>query len=70
MDIFSSADLKFAFQLVEQDQPGIIFYTISKPDKNEWMAALTLLLTRRFSIVEVITDLPDLFLSGIFLQHI
>ena len=41
------ADLKFAFQLVEQDQPGIIFYTISNPEKNEWMAALTMLLTRR-----------------------
>lgn len=40
------ADLKFAFQLVGQDQPAITFYAISKLEKNEWMAALTLLLTR------------------------
>lgn len=36
--------------LVEADQPGTIFHTISKPDKNEWMAALTLLLTRRYPL--------------------
>ena len=42
-----SLDLKFAFQLREADQPGIIFFTLSPPEKNEWMAALTLLLTRR-----------------------
>lgn len=43
---FLLADLKFAFQLVSQDQPAITFYAISKLEKNEWMAALTLLLTR------------------------
>lgn len=45
IDMEESDDLKFAFQLVEPNQPGIIFYTISKLDKNEWMAALTQLLT-------------------------
>ena len=29
-----------------QDQPAVTFYAISKLEKNEWMAALTLLLTR------------------------
>ena len=38
--------MKYAFQLVGQDQPAITFYAISKLEKNEWMAALTLLLTR------------------------
>ena len=41
-------DLKFSFQLVAPDQQGFIFYAISKPEKNEWMAALTHLLTRRY----------------------
>lgn len=40
-----TADLKFAFQLVGQDQPAITFYAISKLEKNDWMAALTSLLT-------------------------
>lgn len=37
--------MKYAFQLVGQDQPAVTFYAISKLEKNEWMAALTLLLT-------------------------
>lgn len=41
-----SPDLKYAFQLIGLDQPPITFYAISKLEKNEWMAALTLLLTR------------------------
>ena len=40
------SDLKYAFQLMGQDQPAVTFYAISKLEKNEWMAALTLLLTR------------------------
>lgn len=39
-------DLKYAFQIVGQDQPATTFYAISKMEKIEWMAALTLLLTR------------------------
>lgn len=46
IDLDDADDLKYAFQLVGQDQPAITFYAISKLDKNEWMAALTLLLTR------------------------
>ena len=38
--------MKYAFQLMGQDQPAITFYAISKLEKIEWMAALTLLLTR------------------------
>ena len=40
-------DMKFAFQLSPPDQPGTVFFANSKPDKNEWVAALTHLLTRR-----------------------
>ena len=39
-------DLKFAFQLVEPDQPAYIFFAISKSEKREWMSALTQLLTK------------------------
>ena len=31
---------------MERDQPAITFYAISKLEKIEWMAALTLLMTR------------------------
>ena len=44
--LFPLTDIKYAFQLVGQEQPAITFYTISKLEKNEWMSALTLLLTR------------------------
>ena len=40
------SDLKFAFQLQDQYQPGFIFYAISRIEKNDWMALLTHLLTR------------------------
>ena len=40
------SDLKFAFQLVESDQPAYIFFAISKSEKREWMFALTQLLTK------------------------
>lgn len=46
IDLEDADDLKYAFQLMGQDQPAITFYAISKLEKNEWMAALTLLLTR------------------------
>lgn len=46
IDIEEADDMKFAFQLSPPDQPGTVFFANSKPDKNEWMAALTFLLTR------------------------
>lgn len=42
----SSPDLKYAFTLQDQFQPGLVFYAISKIEKNDWMALLTHLLTR------------------------
>ncbi|KAL5463373.1 hypothetical protein EMCRGX_G032266 [Ephydatia muelleri] len=46
IDIEEAEDMKFAFQLSPPDQPGTVFFANSKPDKNEWLAALTHLLTR------------------------
>ena len=43
----SSSETKFAFLLGEKDQPGYLFFAVSKPEKNEWMASLTMLFTRR-----------------------
>ena len=42
------SDLKLAFELTTEDQPSLIFFALSGPDKNEWMAAFTALLTRRY----------------------
>lgn len=46
IDIDDTDDLKFAFELRSDDQPGLIFFTMSPLEKNEWMAAFTWLLTR------------------------
>ena len=39
------SDGKFAFELVEPDQPAYIFKALSYSEKREWMSALTWLLT-------------------------
>jgi son of sevenless-like protein len=48
IDIEETDDLKFAFELREEDSgsPGIIFILQSPPEKNEWMSAITILLIR------------------------
>ena len=39
------SDSKFAFELVEPDQPAYTFFALSYSEKREWMSALTRLLT-------------------------
>ena len=41
-----TSDGKFAFQLVEPDQPAYTFIALSNSEKREWMSALTQLLTK------------------------
>lgn len=50
-DATFSKDLKFAFELREGENPGIIFITLSPPEKNEWMSAFTMLLIRRYAVM-------------------
>ena len=39
------SDGKYAFELVEPDQPAYTFIALSSSEKREWMSALTRLLT-------------------------
>ena len=41
----SDGKIKFAFELIEPDQPAYIFIAVSYSEKREWMSALTQLLT-------------------------
>ena len=58
-----AVDHKFAFELREKDQPSVTFVASSQPDKIEWMAALTSVLTRRCDCFDyrVAVKLNDLY---------
>ena len=45
------SDLKNAFELQVRDHPSLVLVCKSEADKNNWMAALVLLRTRRYSRV-------------------
>jgi hypothetical protein len=47
LDSTEFSDWNLAFELKERNQPGYIFIAGNIDEKNEWMAALTNLLSRR-----------------------